>query len=219
MQEFQSSSISLCHAPSAFGSAHTCKENRQTDRYTDTTRPTWSAFCDFAAFAPYTWPAPVHCLPPSLFITRLIHQLSSAFNPSLQGCVAAIRLRQLATSEKNTTTLAEATYCLCGNVARCIQITDVKVKIKKLQFSFELAIVVAPVVAYDVILRSNSSWLAYSLRLWGARKFTTVQVCVEVCQMIFMFFKQPGLLAVISQTMACVKSPPLSFFCLSKSDV
>lgn len=157
------------------GSAHTCKENRQTDRYTDTTRPTWSAFCDFAAFAPYTWPAPVHCLPPSLFITRLIHQLSWAFDPSLKGCVAAIRLRQLATSKKKkNTTHAEATYCLCGNVARCIQITDVKVKIKKLQFSFELVIVIAPVVAYDFILRPNSSWLAHSLRLWGASKFTTV---------------------------------------------
>lgn len=98
----------------------------------DLERVLW--FCSFCV--PYTWPAPVHCLPPSLFITRLIHQLSSAFDPSLKGCVAAIHLRQLATSEKNTATHAEATYCLCGNVARCIQITDVKVKIKKLQFSF-----------------------------------------------------------------------------------
>lgn len=50
----------------------------------------------------------------------------------LRGCNSPSSTGNQWKKHRNT----EATYCLCGNVARCIQITDVKVKIKKLQFSF-----------------------------------------------------------------------------------
>lgn len=140
MQEFRSSSISLCHATSAFRSACTRKENRQTVRYTDMTRVDLDRVIS-QPFTLYTWSAPVHCLLLGLFITHAVRwrhiavQLSRAFVPSLKESVSVIHLNQLISKGKRAKKHGDVAYCLHRNVALSIQITSVKVKFKSFNWT------------------------------------------------------------------------------------
>lgn len=87
-------------------------------------------------------------------------------------------------------------------------------KWKLRSYNFHLN-VVAPVVAQDVILKPNPKRLAHLLVLWGAGRFTRA---FNFYVFQTPFGMKPGFSAVISQTSACAKSPPLAFFCLSTSD-